>query len=114
MASVAYMYAMFAGQLETSDVDVGVFAQYGVLGVVCLILIVFARGAYQREKDRADKSDEKYEKLNTLVLDRIIPILEMATHSTRESTALLQAIQRERELSAISERQNLQRRETGG
>lgn len=98
--------AIFAGQLAAAGgVDiVDVFAQYGILGLGFLGLALFARGAYKRESDRADRLEEKNDKLNGLILEKIIPLLESATRSNEDSTELLRAIQRERELAALTDR----------
>lgn len=98
--------AILAAQLNTDGgVDiVNVFAQYGILGLGFLGLALFARGAYKRESDRADRLEGKNDKLNNLILEKIIPLLESATRSNEDSTELLRAIQRERELAALAER----------
>lgn len=82
-------------------IDITVFAQYGILGVIAAMLIWFARGAHQRERDRADRLEAEVQRLHTLMLDRVIPALTSATNAAEESAALLQAMQRERELSNI-------------
>ncbi len=82
-------------------VDLTVFAQYGVLGIITGTLIMFARGAYQREKDRADRGEAETQRLYQLMLDRVIPALTSATQAAEDSTELLRAMQRERELAAI-------------
>jgi hypothetical protein len=84
------------------SVDLTVFAQYGVLGIIAAILIWFARGAHQRERDRADRMEAEYRRLNELVLDRIIPALTSATRAIEESGELLNAIQREREFAHLA------------
>ncbi len=87
---------------SVSGFDFGVLAQYGVLGVITALLIVFAKGAYQREKDRADRGEAETQRLYQLMLDRIIPALTAAAEAARESSELLQAIQREREIQQIA------------
>lgn len=82
---------------DAGTVDITVFAQYGVLGVIAALLIWFAKGAHQRERDRADRMEEKYEKLNTILLDKMLPALSSATRAVEESTELLRDMQRERD-----------------
>jgi hypothetical protein len=89
----------------TGTVDINTFAQYGILGVLTLILIGFARGAYQRERDRADRSEEEIRKLNAAIQDRVIPVLMSATRAVEESVELLSAMQRERELMRLAGQQ---------
>lgn len=86
-------YAAGDGQL-----DLNVFAQYGVLGIVTAGLIFFAKGAHQREKDRADRLEEENRRLNNVIQDKVIPALTSATKAAEESANLLTAIQRERDL----------------
>ncbi len=93
----------------TGSLDLSVFAQYGVLGIITLILILFARGAYQRERDRADRIEQENQRLHELIIDRVIPALSSATRAAEESAELLTAMQRERELVQL-----LQRRIEGG
>lgn len=93
-------WAVLAGD----TVDFTVFAQYGVLGVMTAILIWFAKGAYQRERDKVDRAEEENKRLNMLILDRVIPALTSATRAAEESAELLNAIQREREYTARERR----------
>lgn len=85
--------------------DMTVFAQYGVLGVIAGLLIWFAKGAHQRERDRGDRMEEENRRLNTLILDRVIPALTSATRAAEESAELLNAIQRERDLAKLTAEQ---------
>lgn len=94
---------------EPGSLDISVFAQYGVLGVIAAMLIWFAKGAHLRERERADRMEEENKRLNTLLLDRVIPALTAASRAAEESTELLRAVQREREIVALRERENAQR-----
>lgn len=91
------------------SLDLSVFAQYGVLGIITLILILFARGAYQRERDRADRMEQENQRLHELIIERVIPALGSATRAAEESAELLAQMARERELLQL-----LQRRLEGG
>jgi hypothetical protein len=84
-----------------SGIDVGVLAQYGVLGVVTTLLLWFARSAIQRERDRADRLEEDNKRLNALILERVIPALTSATRAIEESGELLNALQRERDRELV-------------
>ncbi len=84
-------------------IDLSIFAQYGVLGVLCLGLILFARTAYQRERDRGDRMEEENRKLNAAIQDRIIPVLLSATRAMEESAELMAAMQRERDLMRLTD-----------
>lgn len=85
-----------ADTLSTSGIDLSVFAQYGLLGVLTVGLIWFAKGAYKRETDHVDKLEEENRRLNQIIQDRVIPALTSATRAAEESAELLHAIQRER------------------
>lgn len=103
------MLVVLAAADPTGSLDLAVFAQYGVLGIITLILIFFARGAYQRERDRADRMEAENQRLHELIIERVIPALGSATRAAEESAELLAAMQRERELVQL-----LQRRLEGG
>jgi hypothetical protein len=85
-------------------IDVSIFAQYGILGILALILIFFARGAHQRERDRADRMEQENQRLHELIIDRVIPALGSATRAAEEAADLLAAMQREREFAALAAR----------
>lgn len=96
------LWTMLAASDSTGlGLDLNVFLQYGVLGVISALLIWFAKGAYQRERDRADRGEEEARRLNELIRDRVLPVLASATTSVQESAELLRAFQRERELERL-------------
>jgi len=99
---------LFLAADPTGAVDLSVFAQYGVLGILTLMLIFFARGAYQRERDRADRLETEVQRLHELILDKVIPALQSASQAAEDSTALLQAMQRERELVQLIKRRDME------
>ncbi len=86
-------------------VDLAVFANYGVVGVVAIILIWFARGAHQRERDRSDRLEAEVQRLHEVMIERVIPALTSASRAAEESAALLAAMARERELARIVQQQ---------
>ncbi len=92
---------ILAAVTDAAPGGVNDFIQYGVLGVFTAILIWFAKGAYQREKDRSDKAEAENQRLYTLMLERLIPALTSATRAAEESAELLRALQRERELISL-------------
>lgn len=87
------------------SIDLGLFAQYGVLGIICAGLILFAKGAYQRERDRADRHEEEIKRLHDLMIDKVVPALTAATTTIEEAVKVLSSIQREREYAQLSEQQ---------
>ncbi len=96
-----------------STVDFGLFAQFGVVGVIAAMGIVFAKGAYARERDRADRMEAENKRLNELILDRVIPTLMSASRVGEETTELLRAIQRERDSQQPQQQQQPPRRQVG-
>lgn len=89
-----------------------VFAQYGPLGVITALLVWFARGAHQRERERADRMEEDNKRLNGIILDRVIPALTEATRAAEESAALLRDLHRERERVVVGEQRTAKGRQT--
>lgn len=89
---------------DAGGVDLAVLGQYGVLGVVAAMLLLYARGSVQRERDRADRLEAENQRLNSLIADRAIPALMAASKAAEESASLLSAIQREREQEALMTR----------
>ena len=105
-----------AAAADAAGLDVGIFAQYGVLGIMLLVFVLFAKGAYQREcdrsaaeRERADRMELENKRLNELILDRVVPVLTSAAAAAQESTELLNAMQREREMDRIARRVSLSR-----
>lgn len=105
-----FLIAALVTEPASGAIDLTVFAQYGVLGIIAVLLIWFAKGAHQRERDRADRLENELRNLNQVILDRVIPTLTSATRAAEESTELLNAIQRERELSQIADNHRRGRR----
>jgi hypothetical protein len=80
-------------------VDLGILAQYGVLGVFAIVLLLFARISYRRETERADRLEAEVIRLNNLIIDRAVPALTAAAQAAEEATQLLRDLHRERELA---------------
>ena len=94
----AYQFTGFlAESAPTQEVDLGVLAQYGVLGVFAILLILFARVSYKRETDRSDRLEAEVVRLNNLIIDKVIPALSSATNAVEDATELLRSMQRELE-----------------
>lgn len=87
------------------NVDLSIFAQYGALGIIAAILVWYAKGAVQRERDRADRMEAEVARLNSVIAERAIPALTAASRAAEEAATLLQAIQREREARQLMEQQ---------
>lgn len=90
----------YLAPLATADAtgfDLSPLAQYGALGVIAGLLIWFAKGAHQRERDRADRLEAENKRLYQSFIDIVVPALTSATRAAEETGELLNAIQRERE-----------------
>jgi hypothetical protein len=80
--------------------ELGTLAQYGVLGLAAGALAVFARVAYRREVERADRLEAEVVRLNNLIVaitERTIPALAAAASSAEEANLLVRELQRDRE-----------------
>ena len=53
--------------------DLGVFANYGILGIFTLVLLGFGFRAWQREITRADRLEVELRDKNQVMLDKVIP-----------------------------------------
>jgi len=73
------------------------------------MLVVFARAAYKRETDRADRLETEVFRLHTVIQDRHIPALESAARALQETTIALRDLQSQREIERA-----LREREAGG
>lgn len=90
---------MLARIAAESEVNIGTFAQYGVLGIIAALLIAFAIKAWKRETDRADRLEAENQRLNNLIREQVIPALTTAVTVMQESQELLRDTQqRERDL----------------
>lgn len=90
------LLAVLAASPSGDQVNIGLLAQYGVLGVFAAMLVVFARVSYKRETDRSDRLENEVQRLNSLIQEKVIPALSSATRAVEESQDLLSAMTRER------------------
>jgi hypothetical protein len=83
--------------------DIAVWGQYGVLGLLCGLLLWFVKGVWARETARSDRLETELLKLHAAIQERHIPALETAARAVVEATSLirdLQEIRRQREYDA--------------
>lgn len=97
-----------------AGIDLALFAQYGVLGIITALLIFFARGAHQREKDRADKAEAENQRLVNMLIDKLLPALTSATEAAEDSTQLLREMANERQIARELTLMEQRRRLEGG
>jgi hypothetical protein len=84
-----------------SSFNPDVLLQYGVLGVFAILLVWFAKVAYSRETERADRLEAEVIRLNTLIQDKNIPALVSATNAIRDATEIIRDYERDRSRSYI-------------
>ena len=47
--------------------------QYGVLGIMAALLLVYARSSIKRENDRADRAEQQVRELNDFIRGELLP-----------------------------------------
>lgn len=85
----AVSIAFVAAQDAIPGFNAGTLGQYGVLGIVNFILFRFAQQAYNREKDRADKSDTEVARLNAKIQEEYTDVLQKSSEALTESSKTL-------------------------
>lgn len=84
----------------SSSSNLGDLANYGVLGIFAMLLLIFAQRQVKREQDRADRLEARMEEKDRATIEKVIPALESATVAVQAAAVLLKEIDRERELEA--------------
>lgn len=69
------------------------FVNLGAIGVLAAMLLIFAKGAYQREVKRADAAEAALAALQTKVIDLYVPAV---TEATRVVSDFIAEARRER------------------
>lgn len=65
-AAVLFILATEAPTAPSVDLS-PLWLQYGAIGLMCALLLVFAYRAYKREADRADRSEAEVARLNAVM-----------------------------------------------
>lgn len=91
----------FLADAASDPANLGILAQYGLLGFVTTGAIVFGRVSYKRELERADRElaradrlEAEVTRLNNMVIDRAIPALTAAAQAAEHATQLIRDMQR--------------------
>lgn len=81
---------------EVAPWDPSILFQYGAVGVIAALGVLFVRNAYTRETKRADEAQAEIARLNQLlrdkdatIQDRFLPALLETQTALRESASLL-------------------------
>jgi hypothetical protein len=82
-----------ASGTDTSD-PVLALVQYGALGIIVILLVIYTRGSLTRERTRTDKAEQQVDKLNEYIRDALLPKMGEATLLYKQvSEVLEEAIQ---------------------
>lgn len=103
------LYSLAAALADSaSGLDISGFAQYGVLGIVVVLLIGYARGQVNREKERTDKAEARVKELEDWLRGDYLPKIERSNSLyTLAADVLQKALTQLTELQ--SERDYMQR-----
>jgi hypothetical protein len=80
---------------ESGGLGLGTLVQTGVTGSLAAVLLVFARTAYLRETQRADRLETQLGDLNRTVLDRYAGALAEAARAVADATDALSRARRD-------------------
>lgn len=105
VARVFSVSTVFIADAPTGGSPLDYLVQYGVLGIVATVLIIFAKSAYSREVARADAAEKENKELNELFRDRLAGSLEKSASAVEASALLLRDIRRELDWWRNGERQ---------
>lgn len=77
---------------DGSGLGLSTLVQTGVTGSLAAVLLIFARTAYLRETQRADRLEAKLDELNKIVLDKYAVALADAARAVVDATATLSRV----------------------
>lgn len=78
---------LFLAAAATAD-PASSLLQYGVLGIFAVVLLALSRTLIKREQDRGDRLEDDNKRLNTLVIDKVIPALADSTNAVKDAITL--------------------------
>lgn len=78
--------------------------EYGILGILAVILILFVKALLKREQTRADAEHAENLRLNQLIQEKTIPALVSATQAIQSAQAILQAMQYQQDVAEAARR----------
>lgn len=84
--------------------------QYGVVGLVAVVLFFVAKRLFDREQARADRLEADVRRLNDLMAEQLIPALTNSTSAVLDAQAIINEIRRQKEIEDAARRL----RERGG
>jgi hypothetical protein len=79
---------VFVAAAGVAGPDLGVLANYGVLGLFTGILLWFALRAWQREITRAERLETELREQHQIMIEKVVPALVSAANALNESAQL--------------------------
>lgn len=64
--------------------------QYGALGVIVILLVLYTRGSVTRERERTDKAEQQVNELNDFIRNELLPKQVEATMLHKQVAEVLE------------------------
>lgn len=96
---------------STSTDPLSSLVQYGALGVIVILLVIYTRGSVARERERSDKAEAKLEERDNFIRNELTPKQIEATMMYKQVAEVLEeAIQL---ITEIKIRDSIRRQDSG-
>lgn len=78
-----------ASGADTSD-PVLALVQYGALGIIVILLVIYTRGSVNRERARTDRAEQTVDKLNEYIRGELLPKMGEANSLYKQVSEVLE------------------------
>jgi hypothetical protein len=78
-----------AASADTSD-PLLMLVQYGALGVIVILLVLYTRGSVTRERERTDRAEAQVKELNDFIRAELLPKTVAATDLHKQVAEVLE------------------------
>lgn len=78
-----------ASGTDTSD-PIFSLVQYGALGIIVILLVIYTRGSVNRERARTDKAEQQVDKLNEYIRGELLPKMGEANSLYKQVSEVLE------------------------
>lgn len=78
-----------AAAADTSD-PLLILVQYGALGVIVILLVIYTRGSVTRERERTDRAEIQVKDLNDFIRGELLPKTVAATDLYKQVAEVLE------------------------
>lgn len=78
-----------AAAADTSD-PLLTLVQYGALGVIVILLVLYTRGSLSRERERTDRAEAQVKELNDFIRGELLPKTVAATDLYKQVAEVLE------------------------